>query len=238
MNPTLIVFARAPVAGRCKTRLIPRLGAAGAADLYARLLQTTLSRAEMLSGWKLRLQALDEDARAFFLDALDPRCWRVLLQQGPDLGVRMVSALNEAVAEGAPALLMGSDILDWTLDDLEQAASALMDGCDIALAPAYDGGFWLLGAHAPLPESVFAGLPWGTASVCAEARRRLTGAGLRCRLFNTRHDIDVPEDLERHAECLARLRVADHWAGNSSASGARPESSGAAPSRSGSVGSN
>ena len=238
MSPTLIVFARAPWAGHCKTRLIPALGAEGAAQLYARLLQRTLSFAETLPGWQLRLQAQDADARAFFLNRLDLKRWNVGLQEGPELGTRMVSALNEAVASGGPAVLMGSDILDWTLDDLSQAASALVSPDDLAIAPAYDGGFWLLGTRAPLPESLFLGLVWGTSAVYAQAKARLVELGKRCHVFNARHDIDVPEDLARHANALACLPPADHLVEGLGGAGDRPGSSGAASSLPGSSGSN
>ncbi len=238
MSPTLIVFARAPVAGRCKTRLIPVLGEDGAAHLYARLLQRTLVSAEALPSWRLRLQALDADARRFFLSRLDQRRWDVRLQEGTDLGVRMVRALNEAVVGGKPALLIGSDILDWALDDLTEAASALVGASDVAIAPAHDGGFWLLGTRAPLPESLFLGLVWGTSAVYAQAKARLVEQGMQVNTLSIRHDIDVPADLERHAEALAKLSPADHRVAGWGGAGDRPGSSGAASSLTGSSGSN
>ena len=232
MTPTLIVFARAPLAGRCKTRLAPQLGAEGAAALYARLLQRTLVCAEALPGWRLRLQALDADARRFFLSRLAQPRWDVRLQEGADLGVRMVRALNEAVVGGTPALLVGSDILDWTLDDLSEAASALVGAGDMAIAPAHDGGFWLLGARAPLPESLFSGITWGNSEVFARAKVRIVELGMQLHTFSTRHDIDVPADLERHADALAHLPSADHLIGG------RSGFSDTGPSPSGTAGSN
>ena len=222
MNRTLIVFARAPVAGRCKTRLIPRLHAQGAADLYARLLQRTLLCAEALGDWRLRLQALDAEAALFFRDRLDLQRWEICLQEGTDLGVRMVRALNQTTGEGTPSLLIGSDILDWTVDDLMQAATALSHSADVCLAPAQDGGFWLLGSRVQLPERVFSGLAWGTSVVYDHARARLLDLGLCCHPAAKRHDIDVPEDLDLHAQALAQLPPVPHWGGTSFGSGAVP----------------
>jgi glycosyltransferase A (GT-A) superfamily protein (DUF2064 family) len=90
----------------------------------------------------------------------------------------------------------------------------------------------LLGTRAPLPESLFSEVRWGTSEVFVRATARLVELGVQVSTFSARHDIDVPADLERHAEALAKLSPADHLMGDES------EFSGAVSSLSGRSGSN
>jgi len=205
MRPMLLVFARAPIPGACKSRLQPALGAAGAAALYAQLLASTLARATKLAQWDLRLMAADVASLAFFEDRLAGSRWQVALQVEGDLGVRMVSALNAVTIDPRPCVLIGSDILDWVPDDVVAAAAALCTPTQVALAPAADGGFWLLGACGCLPPGLFAGVPWGSDEVAQCARAALRAHALSCWMGPPRHDIDRVEDLETHAEALSRL---------------------------------
>lgn len=205
MRPMLLVFARAPIPGACKSRLQPALGAAGAAALYGRLLASTLTRATTLAQWDLCLMAADAGSLAFFKDRLAGSRWQVALQVEGDLGVRMISALNAVTIDRRPCVLIGSDILDWVPDDVVSAAAALRAPTPVALAPAADGGFWLLGACSPLPPGLFAGVPWGSDEVAHCARAALRAHDLPCWVGPPRHDIDRVEDLETHAEALSRL---------------------------------
>lgn len=211
MKPMLLVFARAPIPGACKSRLQPALGAAGAAALYARLLASTLARAETLAHWDLRLMAADAGSLAFFEARLTGSRWQLALQEDADLGVRMLGALNAVTIDHRPCVLIGSDILDWVPNDLVAAAAALRTSTPVALAPAADGGFWLLGAREPLPTDLFAGVTWGSDVVARRARAALGAHGLSCWMGPQRHDIDRLEDLERHAVALSCLPAAPEF---------------------------
>ena len=61
MNVRIVVFARAPVPGRAKTRLIPALGPEGAARLQAALLEDTLQRARAAGPAGLELWGTGDD---------------------------------------------------------------------------------------------------------------------------------------------------------------------------------
>ncbi len=149
---TLIVFARESVPGQVKTRLIPALGAEGAARLYRRLL-----------GIALRAVATTPCARRQLWCAGAPaaggECARLAAghgctwhHQGPgDLGVRMSAALAEALAATDRAILIGSDCPDYTPAYLSAAFAALADR-DAVLGPAADGGYVLIGLRRPAPE--------------------------------------------------------------------------------------
>jgi len=180
----IIVFARAPVPGEAKTRLIPKLGAWRAARLHERLTLHALRTAGLADG---RVE-LHGTRRHSFFRRLDVA---FRLQRGRDLGERMVNALSKA---RRPAILIGTDCPALTPADLRRAARWLRGGCDAVLAPAEDGGYALIGLRRPRPE-FFQDIRWGSARVYADTARKL--AGYRWRALRRVWDLDRPEDLER-----------------------------------------
>jgi len=203
---TLIVMARVPQAGKVKTRLAGELGAAGAAELHARLLRQTLLRAQRARGARLEwwFDGRREAAGAFLRGAkLDPRRDVGLFEQrGADLGRRMDDAITDALQRagaGARCVLIGSDCPAQTTQDLEQAADALLEH-ELVLQPATDGGYVLIGMTRPRP-ALFASIEWGSSSVLARTMAIASDAGLRLRLLRPLPDLDTPADLK---EALVR----------------------------------
>jgi len=180
----IIVFARAPVPGAAKTRLIPKLGAWRAARLHERLTLHALRTARLASG---RVELHGTRRHSFF------RRLGVAfrLQRGRDLGERMVHALSKA---RRPAILIGTDCPVLTSADLRRAARWLRGGCDAVLAPAEDGGYALIGLRRARKE-FFEGILWGGPQVYADTVKRL--AGYRWRALRRVWDLDRPGDLER-----------------------------------------
>ncbi len=180
------MFARAPVPGRAKTRLVPQLGEWGAARLQARLTARTLA---MASPFHVQLHGTSR--HAYF------RALRVpfVLQKGDDLGERMHNALSRALRRHPGVIVVGTDCPVLNVRDLRLAAR-LLRSHDAVLAPAEDGGYALIGLRRPAP-ALFSGIRWGTPEVYAETVKRLDGAGLRWRALRTVWDIDRPEDLAR-----------------------------------------
>jgi uncharacterized protein len=184
----IIVFARAPVPGEAKTRLIPRLGAWGAARLHVRLIRHTLRTARAADCGPVELHLTR--AHSLFKGAR--------LQRGKDLGERMYRALAQA---RKPAILIGTDCPALTSADLRRAMRWLRGGCEVVLAPAEDGGYALIGVcHAK--KEFFEDIAWGTPQVYAQTLKKLRG--YRWRALRTVWDVDRPEDLER----LRSLRFA------------------------------
>jgi len=179
----IIVFARAPVPGAAKTRLIPKLGAWRAARLHERLTRHALRTARLASG---RVELHGTRRHSFF------RRLGVAfrLQRGRDLGERMVHALSKA---RRPAILIGTDCPVLTSADLRRAARWLRGGCDAVLAPAEDGGYALIGLRRARKE-FFEGILWGGPQVYADTVKRL--AGYRWRALRRVWDLDRPGDLE------------------------------------------
>lgn len=190
---TILVFARAPVPGQVKTRLIPALGAEGAARLHRELLRHTLQQAAAAGSDRLELWITGDDG-AGELARLAASVGAGLRRQGAgDLGARMAAALADAVEHGGPALIVGSDCPWLDTAALTEARSALAS-CDAVLGPAADGGYVLLGLHR-VERTLFTDVPWGTDRVLALTRERLAGLGWNWRELETRSDIDRPADL-------------------------------------------
>lgn len=189
-SPRLLIFAKAPLPGLAKTRLIPALGAAGAAALQQRLIRRTLATAAQ-SGLATELWCHPDCAQPFFAACGAEFAVELRNQQGADLGERMHHAF---VTAGAPALLIGTDCPGLSAADLHAAAAALAGDCDAVLGPAADGGYYLIGLRRPL-AALFHAMPWGTDAVLALTRARLHTAGLRWQELPLHHDIDTPDDL-------------------------------------------
>lgn len=185
----VLVFARAPVPGRCKTRLIPQLGAVGAARVQHRLATRTIATA-VAAGAQIELWCAPDCAHGFFQARRRESQLTLRRQAAGDLGVRM----RRALARG-PALLIGTDCPGLTTDDLRAAWTALKT-TDCVLQAATDGGYVLIGARGLEPRAL-AGIAWSSGHELAQTRRRLARLGLRCTLLPPRADLDTPGDYRR-----------------------------------------
>lgn len=191
----LAVLAKAPIAGFAKTRLIPRLGAEGAAALHADLVRRTLASATGAGFEEVALWCAPSSAHPFFGSCL--RLGPLALHDQPagDLGLRMRAALETGTARGEPTLLVGTDCPSLSPARLREAREALGPRSDAVFVPALDGGYALVGLRRVHP-ALFAGVPWGTPAVMAETRTRLAALGWRWTELDPVRDIDTPEDLE------------------------------------------
>lgn len=194
----VIVFAKAPRVGAVKTRLIPLLGAHGAAALHARLLEHTLAMAESAHLGALELHGAPADDE--FLRACAARFGASLIEQAPgDLGTRMHLALEGALRTSRAVVLVGSDCPAMTARHLRAAASALADGHDAVFAPTEDGGYALVGLARADPH-LFERITWASQGVMDETRRRVRELGWSAVELETLWDVDRPED---HARLMA-----------------------------------
>ena len=187
------ILAKAPLPGLAKTRLAPALGADGAAALQGRLIERAVETARAADVGPVALWAApDQDHPTFqTLAAL----FGVALARQPDgdLGARMLAAI--AAAQG-PALVIGTDCPALQPAHLRAAAGVLAGGVDVVVIPVEDGGYALIGLREPHP-GLFADMPWSTARVMAETRRRLVRLGLTWREPAHLWDLDEPAALER-----------------------------------------
>ena len=192
--PRIVIFAKAPQAGLVKTRLIPALGAQGAAALARRMLDHSLQQAlaARVGPVELCMSPAPDDPAWQGIDL--PNAVARSAQGEGDLGQRMASAVQRVTTQHRqPVLLMGSDCPGLTAAHLSEAAAQLAQH-EAVLLPVADGGYVLIGLKAPCPE-LFANMPWSTSAVADQTLRRMAALGLRVWLGPQLNDIDEPADL-------------------------------------------
>jgi rSAM/selenodomain-associated transferase 1 len=192
----IVIFAKAPVAGKAKTRLIPALGAKGAAELARVMLERTVNEA-VATGLAVELCATPAPSAAEWKRFLPDIA---ATDQGDgDLGERLARAAARTIEAGENILLIGTDCPELNREGLKAAGQALSER-DAVLYPTEDGGYALLGLRR-FDESIFSGIAWSTASVAAETKARIEALDWSLHVEETLHDIDEPEDLPHLSSC-------------------------------------
>jgi len=195
----LMQFAKWPEAGRVKTRLIPALGASGALEAHITL---TLAVLDNLCGsglpvqfwWDRAVEAVPEDAQEV-VRAIEHHGLRQRVQQGANLGERMLGALEAGLQSHTLALIVGSDCPSVEPEYVRQAVARLKE-CDVILGPSDDGGYVLIGVRRVVPH-MLDDIVWGTEHVLEQTCERLEELGLSVGLLEPRWDVDEPEDWAR-----------------------------------------
>lgn len=185
--PRLVLFTRYPTAGVCKTRLIPALGAAGAADMHRRLTERTVAVLRA-SGAAVEVAYTGASA-AEFAAWLGPDVGLAEQVEG-DLTVRLLACLDPA-----PVIFFGADTPDLSRHHVESAIAALASH-EVVIGPAEDGGYYLIGMRRSMPELLI-DMPWSTERVLPETLARLDRIGIAPVMLETLADCDRPEDLAR-----------------------------------------
>ncbi|MEP6874996.1 MAG: TIGR04282 family arsenosugar biosynthesis glycosyltransferase [Burkholderiales bacterium] len=198
----IAIMAKAPIAGLAKTRLIPALGAIGAARLQRRLTRATVACALDAQLGAVTVWCTPDSQHRFFRALHQTTGVRLLVQSGGDLGDRMHTAFRLHCVQG-PVLVVGTDCPVLRPEHLREAAQALTGGDDAVFYPAEDGGYVLVGLRSPQP-ALFADMRWSTCRVMSETRARAHAQGLRVREFETLWDVDLPAQLERLDALLAK----------------------------------
>jgi rSAM/selenodomain-associated transferase 1 len=199
-----LVFAKAPVAGEVKTRLIPSLGAAGAARLHELLVRHTLTAVRDAALGDIVLCCSPDCAHPFFQQRAREFDVRLQPQSAGNLGDRMHSAMSQALASYGRVLLAGTDCPALDVEALKAAAAGLAPGTDLVFVPAGDGGYVLIGARRITP-AVFDGIDWDSAGVMQQTRDRLQALGWNWREQPALWDVDRPADLDRLRESGFRM---------------------------------
>lgn len=197
MRRRLITFTRFPEPGQTKTRLIPELGAEGAAELQRAMTEHAVLTAGAVSGIEVEIHytGAGEEAMRDWLG--EEQVYRE--QHGGDLGQRMHFSLQSAFADGVEhAIIMGIDCPAITGTVLQNAFDTLRKE-SVVIGPATDGGYYLIGAVSETSSqtlaTIFSNMEWGTESVYPETVERLADAGTTFQRLVYLNDIDMPEDL-------------------------------------------
>ena len=195
MAPTrIVIFAKAPVPGAAKTRLIPALGQEGAARLAARMLAETVAAAVAADLGEPELCATPPPGSLEWTPFRFPGV-RLTDQGTGDLGERLARAASRVLAAGERVLLIGTDCPALDAARLRAAAEQL-DPHDAVIHPTHDGGYALLGLRRFDPL-LFSDIAWSTASVGAETIARIRALGWSLHIGDTLRDIDEPADLDQ-----------------------------------------
>ncbi len=208
--PSLLLFARAPVPGRVKTRLVPPLTAGAALQLYRAFLEDAARSYRAPEEWNAVLMAEPDAGHPDFARLFEPP-WRMRAQAAGDLGQRLTRAFEGEFSTGAPAAVaVGSDHPALARRLVREAFRRLSSGAAAAIVPAVDGGYCAIGlsAKAPVAE-VFRDIPWSTALTLDVTRERIRAAGIALAVLETAYDVDRPEDLRRLREDLASRNPSD-----------------------------
>jgi rSAM/selenodomain-associated transferase 1 len=195
-NAHFMLFIRFPAAGAAKTRLIPALGAEGAATLHRRMAEVSID----LIRRQMQRDAADS---TIWITGGRERAFQDWLgsdleyreQPDGDLGDRLQYAFEDAFERGAACVFaLGGDVPSLSDSILQQARSALQES-DVVLGPAADGGYYLIGMKRFHPE-LFTGIEWGGEYVYAQTCNAIGECDLQVETLQTLDDIDRPDDLE------------------------------------------
>ena len=192
MRPRIIVFAKAPVPGKAKTRLIPALGEEGAAKLACQMLLDTWREASEVDLAEAELCTEPEPGHADW-NGLLPEGARVSAQGQGDLGDRLARAAERVICGGNSAVFIGTDCPGLDRARLREACR-LLESHEAVIHPALDGGYALLGLSR-FDSSVFSGIEWSTDRVARGTVARIEALDWTLHIGETLRDIDEPADL-------------------------------------------
>jgi rSAM/selenodomain-associated transferase 1 len=190
----IILFAKRPVEGRVKTRLVPPLSRSQALGLHRAFLADGIAFLRSLRSATRTVELCLDGA---WHDGDAPEGLPLTRQEGADLGARMLHAFERSHEEGNVAtVILGADAPTLPRSRVEEALEVLASGAGVVLCPALDGGYVLIGSRRPRRE-LFHSIPWGGPAVLETTRRRAEKARIPLHELEPWYDVDVAADLER-----------------------------------------
>lgn len=223
MSPaTVLVMAKAPVAGQVKTRLGASVGARYAAELAFAALLDTLAVCESVFVEGRRVVALAGNVA----HSVDPPAlrqalggWLVVAQQGAGFGDRLVAAHRTSHAMvGGPVVQIGMDTPHVTTEHLEQVVAAVASGRPV-LGRAHDGGWWVLASTAAQDVLGLHEVPMSRPDTWARTRECLERAAGTVLPTAELGDVDTALDAAAVAAAAPHTAFARAWRARSSARG-------------------
>jgi rSAM/selenodomain-associated transferase 1 len=201
-----VIFAKAPIPDKVKTRLCPPLTPDEAATLHGSFVLDMLERTKLAEGtfhlpFHRYMACAPSSELAFFKIMEERHGVRLVDQTGEDLGGRMHRTFIDLFAKGyEQVVIVGTDVPTLPLP-VYREAFAMLDCSDLVLGPAIDGGYYLIGLRQPA-EQLFTDVPWSTDQVLSITQQKAKALGLSVGLTVTWRDVDTVADLQwLIAEC-------------------------------------
>jgi len=205
-DAALVIFARSPVPGRVKTRLLPVFTPEEACEIHRALLGDVVERSIRSVGATASITLAWSEpppAGSFGIDL--PDTIAVEAQAQGDLGERMAFAVQSKMRAGfRRVVILGTDAPTLPGDHLAAAFAALRE-VEVVLGPAGDGGYYLVGLS-KLRIEIFRDIRWGSPEVLAATHKRLRKLGVPYRDLGMWHDVDTPEDAARLWKEILRMK--------------------------------
>lgn len=192
-NVLLIQFAREPLPGQVKTRMLPELSPEQACELHRELVLWTSGTLARAGVGTVELAVAGSTSSPLFQHCLGLGVSAISRQSGRDLGERMYRSMASGLERYEKVILVGSDAPQIDSGYLQNAVEAL-ENVDVVLGPAEDGGYVLIGANRLQPDW-FEQVAWSSASVYKDTVAQLEATGASWHALSVMRDIDRPEDL-------------------------------------------
>ena len=203
-RPVLILFAKAPLPGQVKTRLLPELNPDEAAQVATELIEHTARLAEAFWPGPIVLCTWPDTDHPLFQELARTSSMTITEQESGDLGQKMNAALTPYTSVGTPAAVMGCDVPHCPADILRDAGNLLEQGRDV-IGPSMDGGYYLIGLQRPLGR-IFDSVDWGSNSALRTTLANALDCGVRFEHLPPLQDVDSYTDLVKVAEHFPDLR--------------------------------
>ena len=192
----ILIFAKSPVPGTCKTRLGQDIGYPRAASVYRQLLSRNIEMAVKSNLAPVHLWCAPDTQHEFFFHCRRQWDLRLRRQSEGDLGQRMQRAFQRTLRRSDYALIIGGDCPVLEPDHLDDALTALHEGDDCVFSPTEDGGYALVGSRTSAPR-LFHDITWSSSQVMSQTRRRLSRLGLAWTRLPKVWDVDERVDYLR-----------------------------------------
>ena len=192
----ILIFAKSPLPGKAKTRLIPALGEKGAALLAEKLIVHTVQTVTEKALCPVELWCTPSMEHRLFRSIEQAYSIACRLQQGEDLGERMKHAITASLTEAQAVIVIGTDCPVMDVEYLQQALDTLTQEQALVISPAEDGGYALLGMRDAVVD-IFNNISWGSARVMEQTRDKLMVLQQDWYELPGVWDIDIAEDVQR-----------------------------------------
>jgi len=194
-NETLIIYSRYPEPGKTKTRMIPALGAEGAAQLQRKMTEHTLETAKKIkSDRDISIEVHFAGGNEQLMSDWLGKDIKYISQVFGGLGDKMNYSFTQSLDFNTQRVVtIGIDCPDINIDILNNAFNSLQNN-DLVLGVAEDGGYYLIGLNKTIPQ-LFQNIDWGTDKVLNQTKAIAQRLNLKTKYLTTLSDIDRPEDL-------------------------------------------